>query len=589
MGNEFQPQEVGQMFSDVKRDETINLASLIQNTAKAQNAVEVQKPAQYEKEVVNPTIQSTHQLSPLEQMKAKNATAEKGISITKEEFEKGKEKAPQKNMMLNDERIEAIKETANEMDETLKRRKAIVVVKRPQTDQETTELMMEIDSVVFDADGKASIKYEDDNGNPAEPKYIRLRTPEDPEFDEEVIKKDITPPTNEELIAEAHKKEAEEDPDSVVSEETKKIVQVIIDKTGMGSNIEFTKEEKEKLIEAHEIQLKEVEVQNIESFRGAHTNRSFQEVVNAYTISNSSTKVCFPGSGYKADMKGLTYGELADIALALESVTFDQHYKRLSVIYNKMKNISGGQFESFEAFLRGTAYIDIQMALYGLYVATQPEEQTIELKCQNDGCNKNFDWTYNTRSVLNLEKCSEKFLEKMHQIATAPADQYDTLRKEAPVNNSKFYKLPHSGFVVEIGIVSCYEYLYNIIPVLDEKTFTETFGENASATYAENIFLLTTVRSIRVPDGNGGWLIFDHYKDILDALYEVKPEELVLIRSISDRFITEFSASFEIKDIVCPHCKTVTTSLKVDIGDLVFRAYQRLVSTPINVESLQIF
>ena len=29
MGNEFQPQEVGQMFSDVKRDETINLASLI--------------------------------------------------------------------------------------------------------------------------------------------------------------------------------------------------------------------------------------------------------------------------------------------------------------------------------------------------------------------------------------------------------------------------------------------------------------------------------------------------------------------------------------------------------------------------------
>ena len=190
-------------------------------------------------------------------------------------------------MMLNDERIEAIKETANEMDETLKRRKAIVVIKRPQTDQETTELMMEIDSVVFDADGKASIKYEDDNGNPAEPKYIRLRTPEDPEFDDEVIKKDITPPTNEELIAEAHKKEAEEDPDSVVSEETKKIVQVIIDKTGMGSNIEFTKEEKEKLIEAHEIQLKEVEVQNSESFKGTHTNRSIEEVVNTYSISNS--------------------------------------------------------------------------------------------------------------------------------------------------------------------------------------------------------------------------------------------------------------------------------------------------------------
>ena len=190
MGKEFQPQEVGQMFSDVKRDETINLASLIQNTAKAQNAVEVTKPVQEER-VVTPTITNTNTLSPLEQMKAKNASAEKGISITKEEFEKGQDKAPQKNMMLNDERVEAIKETANEMDETLKRRKAIVVVKRPTTDQETTELMMEIDSVVFDANGNASIKYEDDNGNPAEPRFIRLRTPEDPEFDEEVIKKDF--------------------------------------------------------------------------------------------------------------------------------------------------------------------------------------------------------------------------------------------------------------------------------------------------------------------------------------------------------------------------------------------------------------
>ena len=84
MGKEFQPQEVGQMFSDVKRDETINLASLIQNTAKAQNAVEVTKPVQEER-VVTPTITNTNTLSPLEQMKAKNASAEKGISITKKE------------------------------------------------------------------------------------------------------------------------------------------------------------------------------------------------------------------------------------------------------------------------------------------------------------------------------------------------------------------------------------------------------------------------------------------------------------------------------------------------------------------------
>ena len=51
-------------------------------------------------------------------------------------------------------------------------------------------------------------------------------------------------------------------------------------------------------------------------------------------------------------MKGMSYGEYADVALSMENVTFDQYYKRLSVIYNKMTNVSTGKFETFEDFLK---------------------------------------------------------------------------------------------------------------------------------------------------------------------------------------------------------------------------------------------
>lgn len=572
MSNSINEINNNSFFSDsgAQRDESIPLDSLIK--AKKENT-----PQQTEKK---------KELSPLEQMKASKENNNSGMEISNEAL---KEKEL-RNPIMDDQRLSEFEERELELDESINKRKAIVVIKEPTNSFEYMNLMMELDSVVLHDDGTATIEYKDKHGNPMTPQYIRLREDGDEAFDlgkdkkamaERAKMKDVSaPPENNDSGAIAG-----DAPD----DELNKTVQVLIDKTGLGTDFIFNDEEKKKLTEAPEIQIREIEFVDIESIISKKSEKSFQESISAYQLSNSKTTICFPASGFRAQMKGLTYGEMGDISLSMDSVTFDQYRKRLSIIYNKMVNSNIGPFKSFEDFLKGFAYVDIPMALYGLYISTQSEIQTIQLRCGNEECGKSFNWEFSTRSVIRLEKCSKQFLEKMKEIATSPASEYDKIREKSAVMNSKYVKLPYSGFIVEMGIISAYEFLYNFIPVLDEKTFKDAFGEDLNEIYMNNVLLLTTVKSVRVPNDDGTYSVAEGYKDILDAIYRINPEEIKLLAAITNKLTTEYQSYFSFGDVTCPHCGNVTHDLDLTMDDLVFQTYQRLLSTEINVQNMQSF
>lgn len=547
----------------IKKDDSIDLNAIIK--------------AEKEKEKEDtPTVKKS--LTPLEQMqleKEKNT----GMIISNDELEKGKERTEMRNPIYNDRRMQEIKDYLDDMDLTYEKRKHVVVTQFPQINTpEYMEMIEEIESLKKDEDGNYYFDLRDNNGEKVEPKYVRLRTKDDPEYVEGKTEYPANQP--EEKPVESEKKEE-------TNEETKKIVQVLIDKTGLGINVDFTEEEKEKIYESQEIRLTEVEFVDIESILMASTpTTSVKEGLKEFELTNSKTTICFPCSGYRAQMKGMTYGELGDVSLMMDSVTYDQYYKRLSVMYNNMTNVSTGPFEDFEDFLKKTAYTDIPMGLYGMYVATQPEIQAIRLECGDEKCKKNFDWKFNTRSLLRLEKCTKKFLDNMSRIANASPFEFKTIQKEAPVNNSKFIKLPISNIIVEMGIISCYEFLNNLIPVLDEKTFEDNFGD--SKVYANNVLLLTAVRSVILPKRDGGTVRFTNYKDILDALYLVKSDEVKIIASVASKLTAEYQSVFAFNNVVCPHCGAKTESLEVSMDDLVFRTYQQSMTTEINVENMHL-
>ena len=531
------------------------------------------------------------ELSPLEQLKLEKEKTNGGMIVSNDDLEKGMVQAPTRNIVYNDDRLENFQKAQDELDNSLRKRNAVKVLVQPQNEIEYVQLISEIDSIVFDENGKARFTLVDDEGNPVEPKFCKIREDNDEVFDFSVLseyeQKQIASKDNtdvENKTSDDNNEKPEE-----ISEEKKKIVRVLIDKTGLGTDFMFTDEEKEKLVEAETIRVNEVKVLDINAIRAKRNDKSFQDVIKEYNMTGSRATICFPASGFKAQMKGLTYGEYADIQLSMENVTFDQYMKRLSIIYNKMTNISTGPFKDFEDFLKRFAYTDIPLAIYGLFIATEAENQEIALRCGNQECNKNFNWKYTSRSVLRLDRCADTFLAKMEKIASAPAQEYDKIQAESVVMNSKVMELPDSKFVVEMGIASSYDFVYNFIPVLNEETFKEAFGNDINAIYQDNILLLTSVRSVYVPDGEGGYVECTGYKDILDALYNISPKEIQILAAYTAKIQSDYEITFSFGNVTCPHCKNVTQNLDISIDDLVFQTYQRLTSTEIDLSQIQDF
>lgn len=577
------------IFAEDNKDSAIPLDKLLAEMKESSTANT--KTTDIEKTNSSNKVEEKKALSPLEQLKLEKEKTKGGMIVSNEELEKGKVQAPTRNIVYNDDRLENFQKAQDDLDNSLKKRNAVKVLVQPQNEIEYVQLISEIDSIVFDENGKARFTLVDDEGNPVEPKYCKIREENEEVFDfstlSEYEQKQIANKNNtdtENKTSEDSNEKTEE-----ISEEKKKIVQVLIDKTGLGTDFMFTDEEKEKLVEAETIRVNEVKVLDINAIRAKRNDKSFQDVIKEYNMTGSRATICFPASGFKAQMKGLTYGEYADIQLSMENVTFDQYMKRLSIIYNKMTNISTGPFKDFEDFLKRFAYTDIPLAIYGLFIATEAENQEIALRCGNQDCSKNFNWKYTSRSVLRLDRCADTFLSKMEKIASAPAQEYDKIQSESVVMNSKVIELPDSKFVVEMGIASSYDFVYNFIPVLNEETFKEAFGNDLNAIYQDNILLLTSVRSVYVPDGEGGYTECTGYKDILDALYNISPKEIQILAAYTAKIQSEYEITFSFGNVTCPHCGNITKNLDISIDDLVFQTYQRLTSTEIDLSQIQDF
>jgi hypothetical protein len=593
----FNEKNSNNIFDNAVKDDAMDLSEFITTPTTQKPTVET---SPIDSALSDNTPKSNKELSPLAAELNKKKNAQLGATVTRKEMEDGKERTVFENPMA-DERRERMKATMDESEMLLKQRAAIIPLKQFESSTEYSQMVHEISLVRFDETGKAYFDYEkDSNGNNVIPKFIRLRTENDPPYSKEndylVMNRDAE---NARRIADGK----EPIPDSVPltakvediehkeEEDTKsKTINLIIDKTGLGTDFILSEDERKKMAEANEIRLTQVEVLDIASITTEKPERdSFTGKINTYQLSGSKTTISFPASGFKADMTGLTYGEIADISLSMDAVNVDKYYKRLAIIYNKMKNISNGPFDSFEDFLKNFAYTDISLAVYGLFVATFPEVQTISLRCGRNSCNKTFDWDYATRSILRLDKSDEVLLNKMAQLASADPNEYEDIYKKAAVRNSKFIKLPYSGYIVELGIASAYEFLYNFIPVIDDETFKQAFGNDINDVYKNNMLLLTTVLSVRIPknDNPNSYILCEGYKDIVDAIYSISPEEIKIIATMSNKIQTQYQVNYSFGDVKCPHCGNVTKDLDLTIDDLVFQTYQRLISTEIDLTNIQ--
>ncbi len=563
---EINNENVGASTPSINRDTTMDIASLIKTAKKEEPTPTVTADASSVAAPEGKTEEAVKHKTKLEQMMEAKQNQTLGMVVDNDKLNHD-ENVQLKNKTSDDAMSDADKYLAD-MDAQIDAAKKINFP-RPENPQQMVGIMDALDRAAKNPDllktGEAPAEETPAETAPEE------NTSEDKPSDE------VTPSVDDAKKAEEAAKE----------EERKKVINVLIDKTGFGADFHFSDEEKEKLSVAEEIRVKEVEDIDLATIKVKKPNKSFADSVNEYQLAANRVSVTFPLSRFRAYMTGLTYGEMTDLTLTTEPNNFDKLNKRLSIIYNKMVNPSCGKFDSYDDFLKKFAYQDIDLAIYGLIIATFPETDEIGMSCQNEKCKQNFTHRFNPRSLLRFDLCGDRFLKGMDEVINCPLGEETKIMEDAPCQVHKRVRLPYSKYILEIGFATAYEYLYDIMDSIDQGKFKERHPDDVNNVLADITNLLPSVHAVYVPDSDGSYICYTGADDIVEALYTVKPDEINLIIELMQNYLGGYAYGFSLTDVRCPHCGTLTKYVPLEtIDSMLFRRYQRLRNTNLDVSNI---
>lgn len=376
------------------------------------------------------------------------------------------------------------------------------------------------------------------------------------------------------------------------------ITTINIDKTGLES-VEFTEEEREKMkiskkiniVEVDDVELKTLEVRKVSSAR-------------AKTIlQRKFDKSCVPfiavASGYKGKIKKLTTLEVVSLADATINykVESESLLKQASVIYDKLAEVSIGNFVTYDEFIKNTAAIDIDNFIFALMRATYPQDDVMPMGCANPECTfidpedkrtakrTQFNHKYTNDSLLLEHAISENLANMANYINehSVTVEDAQEVASKSILKNVKRIRLTNSeneSTIFELYVPSISETVDRILkPFVDTKKYESRYG------YDGLVKMASFISAIIVKDTDENGDIYDARiedpQDIIDYLAVITDDAEqvnVLVSAIESNIIQyQFKYGFKGGTIVCPQCGHVIEEDQViDIAELLFhRAQQR--------------
>nr|DAO30569.1 MAG TPA: hypothetical protein [Caudoviricetes sp.] len=564
----------------IKRDPSLDLNILMQNA-------QVPKEAEPKKK------------TPLEEMMERGSN--KGMTVTRTELEEGRADKPLRSSNESEETEKGIKSELAELDSMIEKAKSegitgatdykqhIAMIDHLTGHDHREEIRETIKLRKRDA---AKAAGEDPNAvtvtdEEVETEYQQwLKTPEAmqaAQYNDSMPARALNQiPVNTEVagaaMSDPNKNATEEtddksdDDDNVEEEvdpEKEKLIQILIDKTGLGVNVDFTPEEQEKIIKSSKILVTEVEDVNLETLNVVDADKPFLELAAEETYDGIQTPVMFPYSMFRADIRGLSFGDLSAIAVNPDKMTVEAMSLRMSVLYNNLVNSSIGKFASYDEFANKFFMNDLNMGLFGVVCSTLPEKDSITMTCGH--CHKDYDHTYTPRALLDLQGTSKTILSRFDQLIEA-SDVFSA-RKLFEDNNLKKMKrirLPFSNVIIECGFATCAEYLGGKVAqiLFDPDALIDKMGAKAEIYYTLAV-LMHLVRGALV-SRNGRWTRFTDVDDVLEIMYHLKPQDVAILIQFLSKFSEPYNYGFVMTDLRCPHCGHVTKRIAIEIPQLLF-------------------
>lgn len=407
-------------------------------------------------------------------------------------------------------------------------------------------------------------------------------------MDEEIEEaKQISEKVKEEAEEKAKAKEEAEaaEVQSTLDEEQYNKAVVIIDKLGMGL-ANFTPEERAKMERVSKIEVQEVETLTLETLKiKKDPNKSIDKVLQAKKNVGGTSNIVAIASGYTAVMGKCSLFELANLFIDKANMVETQ-LSKWSFIYSKLVNASV-KFKSFDDFIKRTAVVDYSYFIYGILAASYPDDDDIGLNCIDDACpgkitkdksgkeikSRDYQFGYSVRSLIRAERMSPALLERFTNIIDNSYIEETALavHQASPVSSVKRYKLPESGYIIDAGIESVHDFIYNAARTADSLQDEK---------YRQCLTTSTLIRRLYIPAEDGSYYEFEDKMDIARAIYELPGNgDVKAILKVNNELASDLSMEFGFVNVTCPYCKNVTDFVPVDPDDILFHKYRQETAT----------
>lgn len=368
-------------------------------------------------------------------------------------------------------------------------------------------------------------------------------------------------------------------------------VEVLMDKTGM-SSVEFTTEEKEKLSVAKKINVVEIDTKKLASIKVNRPKALKAKTLIQKTFDRQYASFVAAASGYLGKMRNMSSLEVINLITINSNAknSTEALMQKASLIYEKLKEASIGEFDSFDDFCKKTAVNDLNVMVYALIRATYPDEEEIVLNCANPKCThkdkdengnvidvpNQFTYKYkNTELILTkdisdkLRTAAQNIYEHQYTIEDANAEA-----QNAPIYNEKSFALSDDQrIIVTVHCPTIYTAAENVTKRIDMSDIKD------KATYQPAIELGMFVSSILLQDEETGeYNEFTDIENIVEIIYNMTDDELeVLSQIISDNVLDyQYKYGFKAENVVCPHCgQAFKNDVEVEIDRLLFIQVQR--------------
>jgi len=329
--------------------------------------------------------------------------------------------------------------------------------------------------------------------------------------------------------------------------------------------LEFTDEEREKLHKVKAIQLVVVEDAELKTIQVEKVDKKHKSSI-IQTIDGCLSKysVPVPITCDFATFKGAQIVQLLSIVKYNDEQLPEMIGKKASLLYDRFvggtrlrKYAENGKvIMSYNDFINNFYFHDMEMGLFGVYIASSPEDVETNMQCSH--CNNKFNWRYNLKQLIKADNIPETFKETMDNIIGKNYDEvylndmynerHKATRLKSPLTNNIFnIAYPTIGRAINI---------YRSIDQTDEVMI-----------YLASIALF--VHDLYILNRSSGKYVHieeDEYVELLEALQLLPQSDIdIIMKYVQDKV---YKPEFVLKS-KCPYCGNEMEN-ELSIDDLVF-------------------